>query len=60
MTPAFVIELLVAVAKAFGLEVGDVIAFATGRHPELQTASLPALDAVEAARAEAVARAAKT
>lgn len=60
MTPAAILDLLVAVAQAFGLVAGDVLAFATGKHPELQSAALPTLDTVETARAEAVARTVQT
>jgi hypothetical protein len=37
MTPLAVIDLIVSIAKAFGLSPGEVLAFAQQKHPELRT-----------------------
>jgi len=56
VTAAEVLALVVSIARAFGLAVTDVVAYARQAHPVLRTEALPDVDAVDAARAEAVER----
>lgn len=56
MSAAAVLDLVVAIARAFGLVVEDVLAFARQSHPVLRAEPLPDLDEVDAARAEALRR----
>lgn len=52
MSPAL-LAVLGTVAEAFGLAVEAVVAAVRAKHPELDTQSLPGLEAVDAAREEA-------
>lgn len=55
MTVAQILEMLRALDRAFGL-AGDLVALAKQNHPELREDPLPALDEVDDARADALAR----
>ena len=52
MSPA-ILAVLTTVAEAFGLALEAVVDAVEAKHPELATAPLPGLEAVDAARDEA-------
>lgn len=52
MSPAL-LAVLTTVAEAFGLAVEAVVDAVRAKHPELDAAPLPGLEAVDAAREEA-------
>ncbi len=57
MTPAEVVALVAAIARAFGLVVDDVLAFARQRAPVLRRAPREDGEATEDARVESALRA---